>query len=137
MSWQPAGELASNVSSASIASNDGDLVAALSICESGECRTEVWSSIDSQPWALRMRRDDFSLGRVTWAGGAFLVVGKNDATPSRIFTSVDGVDWSEDVNPLSDEDCGAAWFVGGAGTVLYGDPDCVGYRGTVLVTPQD
>jgi hypothetical protein len=131
--WTPAGELAAtDVATASIATNGSRLVAALVTCQGNTgCGSEVWSSVNGGPWTQDLVRPDLDVTKVVTAGDAFVIVGLRGETYEAL-TSLDGSNWvTVHPGPPSDDDCGVTWLAGGPGTVILGDPDCSIWRGTI------
>ncbi len=77
----------------------GDTYVAVGVWRGGETRSRIYSSSDAENWTLRLEENSlFGLSAVCWTGSLFVVGG----TDGKIFTSPDGIDWTERVLGITD-----------------------------------
>jgi hypothetical protein len=136
--WRLAAELdLADAGPISLATDGRRLVGALQSCDSGTCRTEIWSSVDGGPWARRASIEPMAEPLLAVAGTTFVVIGEGGPHLELMSTyfSADGAAWSELIPAFrSGPDarftppCRMEFLAGGPNDVIAGARDCGAWR---------
>ena len=131
--WLEEQAFGADVDRLSFASDGAHRVAAVSRCTSSlNCATEVWTGERSTTWTNVAPGLDLVDPEVAWTGDGFVIVGMRNQEFAA-YVSPDGTTWtevpSEALAGLGA--CDQRWLAGGAGTVMFGVPDCAVWKGIV------
>ena len=115
------------------ASDGVQRVAAVTKCANvSDCATDVWTGVRSTSWTNVAPALDLAEPEVAWTGEGFVLVGVRNLE-FVAYVSPDGSTWTEvpsdSLNGLVA--CDRRWLAGGAGTVMFGVPDCAVWKGIV------
>ena len=117
----------------SFASDGVHRVAAATMCtNSTDCATDVWTGARSTAWTNVAPSLDVAVPEVAWTGDGFVLVGvRNEEFVT--YVSPDGSTWTEVPSDALAGlgSCERGWLAGGAGTVMFGVPDCAVWKGIV------
>ena len=137
--WAEEQGFGTGVGGLSIASDGVRRVVAVTNCpSSSDCSTDVWSGLRSTVWTNVAPALDLGNPEVVWTGDAFVLVGvRGDVVrgDQRFvgYASADGITWTEVPGDAlgGPGSCDRTWLAGGAGTVLFGVPECAAWKGIV------
>jgi hypothetical protein len=140
--WDQTAELElTDVRHLSLATDGRRLVAAILSCGGGDCRTEVWTSSDTNSWTRSAAFSGLDEPLVAFAGTGYVLVGIGGPGLGKIaaYVSSDGQSWSERTPTFGDDPppfmtgqlyspCTMEFLAGGLDDVVMGAEQCGAWR---------